>query len=162
MRISPTTVDITDLAAVKRIHSTKDGFLKDPFYSKLITDSDSVFNTIYPANHRKYKRLLSAPMSETGLKAFLPQIDGKVRLALERIREENKTRGAADLAKWFMFLSFDIVGELTFGESFGNLKRGTVSGNYSLLFTNYSCLTPSLSNQLCYWQHIILLTERDE
>lgn len=131
VRISPNIVDITDLVAVKRIHSAKDGFLKDPFYTKLITDSDSVFNTIYPANHRKYKRLLSAPMSETGLKAFLPQIDAKVRLALKRISDENKTRGAADIAKWFMFLSFDIVGELTFGESFGNIERGTVRKNSS-------------------------------
>ncbi|KAJ3958249.1 hypothetical protein N0V92_005176 [Colletotrichum tropicale] len=63
-------------------------------------------------------------MSETGLKTFLPRIDGKVRMAIERIRDENKTRGAADIAKWFMFLSFDVIGDLTFGEGFGQLKSG--------------------------------------
>lgn len=65
-------------------------------------------------------------MSETGLKTFLPRIDSKVRLAIERIRDENTTRGAADIAKWFMFLSFDVIGDLAFGESFGNLESGKV------------------------------------
>lgn len=126
VRISPTEVDISDLPTVKRIHSVKDGFLKSPFYEKLITDSSSVFNTIYPDVHRKYKRLLSNPMSETGLKAFLPRIDAKMRLAIKRIEDENRELGRADVAKWFMFLSFDVIGDLAFGESFGNLERGIV------------------------------------
>lgn len=120
-------MDISDLPTVKRIHSVKDGFLKSPFYEKLITDSSSVFNTIYPDVHRKYKRLLSNPMSETGLKAFLPRIDAKMRLAIKRIADENREEGRADVAKWFMFLSFDVIGDLAFGESFGNLERGIVS-----------------------------------
>lgn len=127
VRISPYEVDISDLPTVKRIHSVKDGLLKSPFYEQLITDSSSVFNTIYPDVHRKYKRLLSNPMSETGLKAFLPRIDAKMRLAIQRIADENRETGRADVAKWFMFLSFDVIGDLAFGESFGNLERGIVS-----------------------------------
>ncbi|GJC95980.1 cytochrome P450 [Colletotrichum higginsianum] len=124
VRYSPYEVDISDPQTCQRIHSVKTGFLKSPFYSLLITDSSSVFNEIRPEIHRKYKRLLSNPMSETGLKTFLPRIDSKVRLAIERIRDENTTRGAADIAKWFMFLSFDVIGDLAFGESFGNLESG--------------------------------------
>ncbi|KAF4926122.1 Cytochrome P450 monooxygenase azaI [Colletotrichum viniferum] len=124
VRISPHEVDVSDPQTCQRIHSVKGGFLKSPFYSLLITDSSSVFNEIRPEIHRKYKRLLSNPMSETGLKTFLPRIDGKVRMAIERIRDENKTRGAADIAKWFMFLSFDVIGDLTFGEGFGQLESG--------------------------------------
>ncbi|UQC77446.1 cytochrome P450 [Colletotrichum lupini] len=124
VRYSPHEVDISDPPTCQRIHSVKTGFFKSPFYSLLITDSSSVFNEIRPEIHRKYKRLLSNPMSETGLKTFLPRIDSKVRLAIERIRDENKVRGAADIAKWFMFLSFDVIGDLAFGESFGNLESG--------------------------------------
>ncbi|ORY64872.1 cytochrome P450 [Pseudomassariella vexata] len=128
VRISPYEADTSSIPAVKLVHNAtmkSQPFLKSPFYSTLITDSDSVFNTIHPANHRKYKRLLSSPMSESGLKAFLPQIDAQVRLAMTKIREEDDgPRGVADVAKWFMFLSFDVIGELTFGESFGNLEHG--------------------------------------
>lgn len=134
VRISPHEVDISDPATCQRIHSVKGGFLKSPFYSLLITDSSSVFNEIRPDIHRKYKRLLSNPMSETGLKTFLPRIDGKVRLAIERIQQEGKKRGAADIAKWFMFLSFDVIGDLTFGEGFGQLESGVVSLSLSMIF----------------------------
>ncbi|TEA21561.1 Cytochrome P450 monooxygenase azaI [Colletotrichum sidae] len=124
VRISPREVDVSHPPTCQQIHSVKGGFLKSPFYSLLITDSSSVFNEIRPEVHRKYKRLLSNPMSETGLKSFLPRIDGKVRLAIEQIRGEDQTRGAADIAKWFMFLSFDVIGDLTFGEGFGQLESG--------------------------------------
>jgi cytochrome P450 len=126
VRYSPFEVDVSDHQAAQRIHRAKDGFLKTPFYSILITDSSSVFNEIRPEIHRRYKRLLSGEMSETGLKKFLPRIDGKVRLAIQRMEDENKSRGLTDIAKWLMFLSFDVIGDLTFGESFGNLERGEV------------------------------------
>ncbi|EFQ36353.1 cytochrome P450 [Colletotrichum graminicola M1.001] len=124
VRYSPHQVDVSDPPGCQHIIGAKTGFLKSPWYSQLVTDSSSVFNEINPDIHRKYRRLLSNPMSETGLKTFLPRIDSKVRLAISRIEEENKVRGAADVAKWFMFLSFDVIGDLTFGESFGNLERG--------------------------------------
>ncbi|KAK1566085.1 cytochrome P450 [Colletotrichum navitas] len=119
VRYSPYEVDVSDPPGCQRIAPRP-----SPWYSQLVTDSSSVFNEINPDIHRKYRRLLSNPMSETGLKAFLSRIDSKVRLAISRIDEENKVRGAADVAKWFMFLSFDVIGDLTFGESFGNLERG--------------------------------------
>lgn len=146
VRISPHEVDISDPATCQRIHSVKGGFLKSPFYSLLITDSSSVFNEIRPDIHRKYKRLLSNPMSETGLKTFLPRIDGKVRLAIERIQQEGKKRGAADIAKWFMFLSFDVIGDLTFGEGFGQLESGVVSLGILLSPDGRSLLQKQLTN----------------
>lgn len=45
--------------AVKRVPSVRDGLLKSPIYDQLIADSSSIFNTIDPDVHRKYKRLLS-------------------------------------------------------------------------------------------------------
>ncbi|KAL8409070.1 hypothetical protein RB594_007495 [Gaeumannomyces avenae] len=125
VRYAPGEVDVSGPAAARSIHAVKAGFLKSPFYSHLITDSSSVFNEIRPEVHRRYKRYLSGHMSETGLKAFLPRIDDKVRLAIRKMAEESRgTRGAADVAKWLMFLSFDVIGDLTFGSSFGQLERG--------------------------------------
>ncbi|EJT78854.1 hypothetical protein GGTG_03948 [Gaeumannomyces tritici R3-111a-1] len=125
VRYAPGEVDVSDPAAAQSIHAAKAGFLKSPLYSRLITDLSSVFNEIGPEVHRRYKRYLSGHMSETGLKAFLPRIDDKVRLAIRKMAEESRgTRGAADVAKWLMFLSFDVIGDLIFGSSFGQLERG--------------------------------------
>ncbi|KAL0931107.1 benzoate 4-monooxygenase cytochrome [Colletotrichum truncatum] len=147
VRFSPHEVDISDPPTCQQIHSIKGGFLKSPFYSLLITNSSNIFNEIRVETHRKYKRLLSNPMSETGLKTFLPRIDNKVRLTVECIREENETRGAADIAKWFMFLSFDIIGDLVFGEGFGQLESGVVSNVWLVLAFRSELMRGSKENQ---------------
>lgn len=77
--------------------------------------------------HRRFRRLLSSPLSESGLKAFLPQIDSKVNLVIQRMEEEYKTRGATDIYKWWLFMATDVIGELSFGESFRMLENGKVS-----------------------------------
>ncbi|KAK1979261.1 cytochrome P450 [Colletotrichum cereale] len=124
VRYSPSEVDVSDPATCQRIHSAKKGYLKTPLCTLLVTDALSVFNEIRPDIHRRYKRLSSHSMSETGLKAFFPGVNSKVCLAIDSICAENIACGAADVAKWFMFLSFDVIGDLAFGEPFGNLENG--------------------------------------
>jgi hypothetical protein len=55
---------------------------------------------------------------------------------MQRMEEEFKTRGATDVYKWWMFMTTDIIGELSFGESFQMLESGEVS-------VKSSCLTRS-------------------
>ncbi|KAL9093047.1 MAG: hypothetical protein Q9165_004185 [Trypethelium subeluteriae] len=48
------------------------------------------------------------------------------------MQEESKTRGIADVYKWWIFLATDVIGELSFGDSFRMLEQGKVrSFNYS-------------------------------
>lgn len=46
--------------------------------------------------------------------------------------EEMKSRGVADVFKWWTFMATDIIGELSFGESFRMLEHGKV--NFSAVF----------------------------
>ena len=66
------------------------------------------------------------PLSESALKAVEPIVRSKAALAVQRIEEENQARGAADVFKWFLFYSTDVIGELSFGESFRMLEIGKV------------------------------------
>jgi len=45
-----------------------------------------------------------------------------------------KTRGAADVLKWWLFFSTDVIGELTFGDSFRMLEIGQVGHTLFNLF----------------------------
>ncbi len=38
-----------------------------------------------------------------------------------------KSRGVADVFKWWTFMATDVIGELSFGESFRMLEHGKVS-----------------------------------
>ncbi|KAI8626564.1 cytochrome P450 [Xylariaceae sp. FL1651] len=127
VRVGPREVYLTDLEAVGRVYKIKDEFPKSRWYLDLVPIIEQIFNTPDIFLHRRLRRLLSSPLSESGLKAFLPQIDNKVNLAIQRMEEEYKTRGAADIYKWWLFMTTDVIGELSFGESFRMLESGKVN-----------------------------------
>jgi cytochrome P450 len=122
VRIGPNEVDITDLEAVKVIYSIKTPFQKSQFYRRLATTGQqSLFTTVNADFHRRHRRLLAGPMAESSLKLMIPNVDRLVKLAVQRIGEEISSNEAADLCKWFHFMTTDIIGELTFGSSFNML-----------------------------------------
>lgn len=127
VRLSPDEVDVTDLAAVKEIHSIKGGFGKSDWYGRLISAGvTNVFSTNDIEFHRRHRRLLQQPLSESALKTVEPYVRDKAELAIRRIGSEMESRGAVDVFKWSLFFSTDVIGELTFGESFRMLDIGKV------------------------------------
>ncbi|TQS32879.1 hypothetical protein Golomagni_06792, partial [Golovinomyces magnicellulatus] len=125
VRIAPNDVDITDAEAIRTIYSVKETFTKTAFYNGLVgPGQESMFSTLNVDFHRRHRKLLAQPMSETSLKTFIPAIRGLSDRAVERISTEMETCGAADVHKWFMFMTADVIGQLTFGESFHMLELG--------------------------------------
>ncbi|KAF5621099.1 phenol 2-monooxygenase [Fusarium tjaetaba] len=124
VRIGPHEVDISDMTAVNEIHRVKDGYRKAPFYKNLIPNTNNLFNTLDVEFHRHHRRLLSSPLSESSLKAVEPTVDAYVKMAIASMKREMDERGAADVAKFWLFMATDIIVELSFGESFGILEHG--------------------------------------
>lgn len=142
MRISPHEIDVLDVPAAKEIHSVKATYAKAPWYRTFATPgTENVFSTTDTDFHRRHRRLLQGPLSETNLKVFHPIVEQRVELAIQRMKEETKTRGATDILKWFLFLATDTVGELTFGESFRTLESGQVCAMCGFSACVFKCLT---------------------
>lgn len=55
-----------------------------------------------------------------------PTVDAYVKMAIDSMKREMDERGAADVAKFWLFMATDVIVELSFGESFGILKQGKV------------------------------------
>ncbi|KAI1129013.1 cytochrome P450 [Nemania abortiva] len=127
VRVTPREVYICDPEAVQRVFRIKNEFPKSKWYLEFVPFVRSIFNTPDIALHRRFRRLLSSPLSESGLKVFLPQIEHKVNLTIQRMDEECKTRGATDIYKWWLFMTSDIIGELSFGKSFEMLESGKIN-----------------------------------
>jgi hypothetical protein len=127
VRIAPNEVDLSDVNAAKEIHRVGSGFLKSEWYQNLTMNAGTnVFNIINPKAHGVRRRLLSAPISDSSLKLMESLINEKISLAIQRIKDEMERRGSADVFKWWMFMASDVIGQLSFGGSFGMLERGTV------------------------------------
>ncbi|EMR82811.1 putative benzoate 4-monooxygenase cytochrome protein [Botrytis cinerea BcDW1] len=125
VRVSPTEVHVSDIAATKKIHNVKSSFKKSQWYKSFTPPTVlNVFNTTEIGHHRHLRRLLSSPMSESSLRPVEVYIRRNMDLAVKGISEEMAKRGAADIFKWWMFMATDVIGELSFGESFKMLESG--------------------------------------
>jgi hypothetical protein len=128
VRISPREIDIASVSVAKQIHSFKDPFLKSELYERLKggNGSHNVFSTRDVDFHSRNRRLLSAPLSESNLKDVEHVVKARADLAVEKIGLEMQKRGAADVLKWWTFFTTDVIGELTFGDSFRMLEQSKV------------------------------------
>jgi cytochrome P450 len=109
------------------IHSYRGNFIKGEMYGRIVTpDMENVFTTTDTVFHSSHRRLLSAPLSESSLKQFEKVVTARIQLAVQKIGEESKKCGAADVLKWWLFMATDIIGELSFGDSFRMLELGKV------------------------------------
>jgi cytochrome P450 len=127
VRIGPNEVDVTDVESVKTIYNTKEPFKKSSFYRKMTAIRTPVlFSLTNIGAAKRLRRLLGPSISASALRSLIPVVKSRVDLYIQRIKEEIEMKGSADIFKWNLFLATDVVGELSFGESFRTLELGEV------------------------------------
>lgn len=128
VRTAPNEVSIASIEEVKKVYGHKETFLKHPAYRALAPSKvDSMFNTSNVELHRRYRRLLTSPMSESSLKSAIPDVYSRATATVYKMEEELQTRGVIDVFKWWFFFTTDTLGDLTFGSSFNMIESGKVS-----------------------------------
>lgn len=128
MRLSPREVDFSSISGAKRIHSFNRPFLKAQMYDifRSTNGAHNIFSTRDLDVHARHRRLLSAPISEASLKNVEHLVQARGDLAVEKIGADMKRYQVADVMKWWLFFSTDVIGELAFGDSFRMLEQGKV------------------------------------
>lgn len=86
-------------------------------------------------DHSKYRRLLAHGFSNQAMMDQQPMIRHYVNLLIERLREACKNgTEPLNMVSWYNFTTFDIIGNLVFGESFGCLDNSSYHPWVSFLF----------------------------
>lgn len=136
VRVAPWELSYTSAQAWKDIYtgsiSQKKSGAKEPLPPKIIYGAHemeyfgahSIMFQFSIADHSRHRRILSPSLSNKALRGQEPIIIKHADMFVQRMRERTST--AVDLTEWLKFLSFDIIGDLTFGESFGCLKKGEI------------------------------------
>lgn len=75
-------------------------------------------------DHRRHRRLLGYAFSEKALRGQETLIQHYIDLLIKQLNQRALERGTADLTQWLNFITFDIIGDLSFGYRLGNLERG--------------------------------------
>lgn len=75
-------------------------------------------------NHARQRKALSHGFSKKALWEQEPIVQSFVDKLMANIDVYAQTGEVFDIVKWFNFITFDVIGDLSFGESFGCLDQG--------------------------------------
>lgn len=123
VRIGPSEISFIDQAAWKDIYSLKRcrQIERDPTSFPSLTPHGSKFDllTYSPTDHAKYRKILNPCFSEKATKEYEATIHENVDRMIEKLSSNvKKGNGGTNVTKWFQWLTFDMVTDVTWGESF--------------------------------------------
>ncbi|KAJ5486234.1 hypothetical protein N7530_000534 [Penicillium desertorum] len=140
VRIAPDELSFIDGAAWKPIYGTRVGHgqkSKDHrFYAPTPGEAPSIIVS-NDADHSRFRRLLSHAFSESSLRSQESIIKGYIDLLMQRLHESiDGGTNTVDMVAWYNFTTFDIIGDLAFGEPFDCLKNSEY--HHSLKYGAYA------------------------
>ncbi|EXJ66737.1 uncharacterized protein A1O5_09932 [Cladophialophora psammophila CBS 110553] len=74
--------------------------------------------------HFRFRRAMLPAFSNKALDQQEPLIQVYVDLLIDKLRRVAAEGRQTDMVQWYTFTTFDLIGDLAFGESFGGLKAG--------------------------------------
>ncbi|KAL1890958.1 hypothetical protein Sste5346_007955 [Sporothrix stenoceras] len=130
VRLSPNELAFNSVQAWTDVYGHKIGRLdleKDPIHVGAVDPVPGV-STISMAdreNHARQRKALSYGFSKKALWEQESLIQHFIDLLMVRLHGfAEKPNEGFDIVKWYNFMTFDVIGDLSFGESFGCLERG--------------------------------------
>lgn len=137
VRIAPNELSYTNVYAWRDIFghrkSNQGEHIKDPVFTAPLkgniigADRD---------DHRRFRRILSHGFSAQTMFDQQPLINTYIDLFIKRLHE--KCEGGSkpvDMVAWYNYTTFDIIGDLAFGEPFGCLENNTYHTWVELIFS---------------------------
>lgn len=140
VRIAPDELSFINGDAWKAIYGTRPGHGQKPkdqrFYPPTAGGVPSIISS-NDADHSRFRRLLSHAFSDNSLRGQEPIIKHYVDLLIRRLHEKSDgDKKALDMVSWYNFTTFDIIGDLAFGEPFDCLKNSTFHQWVSIVFSH--------------------------
>ncbi|KAI1130325.1 isotrichodermin C-15 hydroxylase [Nemania abortiva] len=133
VRIGPNHLSFTDSTAWKDIYGHRVG---NDLHTNEMSKATQFVRTIrsIPTSiinsdreeHSRFRRALSHGFSDAAMRQQEPEIMKYVDLLIERLHQEcDQGNKSQNLEAWYNWTTFDIVGNLVFGQSFNCLQRAS-------------------------------------
>lgn len=125
VRFGPTRLSFTTAKAWKDIYGH--GHPELPKHFSTGIRQREGHTTIISANardHARFRRAMLPAFSDKALGQQEPLIKVYVDLLVSKLDEVAQSREAANMVKWYTYTTFDLIGDLAYGEAFDGLKTG--------------------------------------
>ena len=145
VRISPTELSFISSKAWQDIYSHRPGhtlFEKDlKIYGKPPNGVHSLL-TAPTGDHARIRRTLDHAFSDKAYKQQQPIVVSYIDNLIKRLGEQShdQNRGEVDLVKWYNWMTFDVIGDLSFGQSFKCLETQTNHPWVETIFGNLKAI----------------------
>ncbi|KAF7585651.1 hypothetical protein BBP40_010354 [Aspergillus hancockii] len=131
VRFGPNEVSFTTPEAWKDIYGH--GHAQLP---KALTSASNSLDIISAndADHTRYRKALSHAFSAKGIQEQEPLLARYVDKLIHRLKGIAESQLPADMVKWYNLTTFDLIGDLAFGEPFGGLESSQYHHWVSTIF----------------------------
>jgi cytochrome P450 len=139
VRVSPTELHFNSVQAWEDIYGHRQGhpnFHKDPVHVGSVEPVAGVTTLTMAddANHARQRRALAHSFSQKALLEQEDIIQEYVSLFIAHMKRLSAAEESFNMVNWLNFTTFDIIGDLAFGEPFGCLHSGEFHSWVSLIF----------------------------
>ncbi|KAJ6263440.1 Cytochrome P450 monooxygenase orf2 [Drechslerella dactyloides] len=126
VRIAPNEVSVSEIEAVKQIHSSHNNFSKPTWYADVANGVKSAFAIVDPEDHKARRKAYGTVYSNTNMSLLEPVIRKHITVCVSKIKRD-LNRGPVDILRWFRFMAADIVAELCYGKDMDMLNKEAVN-----------------------------------
>ncbi|KAL9097278.1 MAG: hypothetical protein Q9165_000705 [Trypethelium subeluteriae] len=98
-------------------------FVKDPRAYCMPPAGAPDMLTANNADHRRYRTLVGNAFSDRALREQQPIVESHVDLLVLKLKEVSRHNETVDIHQWLKYTTFDLIGELAFGEPFACLEN---------------------------------------
>jgi cytochrome P450 len=166
LRIAPNEVTFASKEAWTDIHQPRHNhrpFLKDPlWWNSQPGQPDSLVNAINPEIHARIRKALAPGFTPRALRSQEPFVQKYVNLLVEKLEEQTNQVDPGqwlelDISPWLNYTTFDIFGDLAFGESFDCLQHSKYHPWIALLFNSVKAAGFVVAARFYPWIEFLLM-----
>lgn len=130
VRISPNELSFATVESWKAIYGHRKGGAPTPIKSEFYSIYGAGFGSLCigserdPHKHSKMRKMLSAAFATKSLMEQEEIVTSGVDEFVRRVGEEGSSKKGINMTKWYEMATFDMLGEMAFGQSFQSVKTG--------------------------------------
>ncbi|ETS74340.1 hypothetical protein PFICI_14206 [Pestalotiopsis fici W106-1] len=123
VRTGPNEVCVATADAIQKIDGWGNDTTKDVWYDLMQPRTSAVF-TRNKHEHREWRKTWSQSLSSKAMESFQPRVAGLAEALVEYISEKHSD--PVDLDEIMSWFSFDVIGDVLFGEDFDLIRSRTM------------------------------------